>query len=70
MIRLIAFATFALAVATSAHAMSPVPLHQPDGMMTLVALSSACWIAAFGLFVIAYGSILTRPRPTRPGLAQ
>ena len=36
MIRLIAFAAFALAVATSAQAMSPVPLHQPDGMITQV----------------------------------
>ena len=35
MIRLIAIA-FALTVATSAHAMSPAPLHQPDGMITQV----------------------------------
>ena len=33
MIRVIA-AVFALAIATSAQAMSPVPLHQPDGMTT------------------------------------
>ena len=40
MIRLIAVAaTFALAVATSAQAMSPAPLHQPDGMITQVACS-------------------------------
>ena len=32
MIRLIVFAAFALALATSAHAMSPPPLHQPDGI--------------------------------------
>ena len=36
MIRLIAFAAFALAVATSAQAMSPTPLHQSDGMITQV----------------------------------
>ena len=36
MIRLIAFAAFALAVATSAQAMSPAPLDQPDGMITQV----------------------------------
>jgi hypothetical protein len=36
MIRLIAFAAFALALATSAEAMSPAPLHQPDGMITQV----------------------------------
>ena len=35
-IRLIVFAAFALAVATSAEAMSPAPLHQPDGMITQV----------------------------------
>ena len=40
MIRLIAFAAFAFAVATSAQAMSPVPLHQSDGMITQV--RSAC----------------------------
>ena len=36
MIRLIAVAAFVLAVATSAHAMSPTPLHQLDGMITQV----------------------------------
>jgi hypothetical protein len=36
MIRLVAVAAFALAVATSAQAMSPVPLYQSDGMMTQV----------------------------------
>ena len=35
MIRLIAV-VFALAVATSAQAMSPAPLHQADGMITQV----------------------------------
>ena len=34
MMRLIAIAAFGLAVATSAQAMSPVPLHHPDGMYT------------------------------------
>ena len=36
MIRLIAVAAIALAAATSAQAMSPVPLHQADGMITQV----------------------------------
>ena len=36
MIRLIAIAAFALALATSAEAMSPAPLHQPDSMTTQV----------------------------------
>src|SRR5258705_12365681 len=37
MIRLIAADALATAVATSAQAMSPAPLHQPDGMTTQVA---------------------------------
>jgi hypothetical protein len=37
MIRFIAAAAFAFTVATSAQAMSPAPLHQPDGMTTQVA---------------------------------
>ena len=37
MIRFIAIAAFALAFATSAQAMSPAPLHQPEGMTTQVA---------------------------------
>ena len=36
MIKFIAFASFALALATSAQAMPRVPLHQPDGMTTQV----------------------------------
>ena len=42
MIRLIAVAAFALAVATSAQAMSPAPLPQLDGMVTQVA--AACGV--------------------------
>ena len=37
MIRLIAFAAFALAVTTSAQAMTVAPVHQPDGIITQVA---------------------------------
>ena len=37
MIRLIAVGGFALAVATSAQAMTPAPIPQPDGMITQVA---------------------------------
>ena len=37
MVKLIAAAAFALAVSTSAQAMSPAPLHQPDGVTTQVA---------------------------------
>jgi hypothetical protein len=39
MIRLIAVAGFALSVATSTQAMTPVPIPQPDGMITQVALA-------------------------------
>ncbi len=38
MIRLIAVAAFALAVATSAEAMTPAPIHQPGGVITQAAL--------------------------------
>ena len=41
MIKLIAVA-FALVAATSAHAMSPAPLHQPDGMITQVREGCGC----------------------------
>jgi hypothetical protein len=37
MIRLIVFAAFALAVATSAQAMTVAPVHEPDGMIAQVA---------------------------------
>jgi hypothetical protein len=37
MLKLIAVDAFALAFATSAQAMSPAPLNQPDGMTTRVA---------------------------------
>jgi hypothetical protein len=37
MIRLIAVAGFALAVATSAEAMTPAPIYQAEGMITQVA---------------------------------
>jgi hypothetical protein len=38
MIRFLAFAAFALAVTTSAQAMTVAPINQPDGMITQVAL--------------------------------
>jgi hypothetical protein len=37
MIRLIAFAGFTVAVATSAQALTSAPIHQPNGMITQVA---------------------------------
>jgi hypothetical protein len=38
MVRLIAVSAFALALATSAQAISPAPLHQLDGLTTQVAV--------------------------------
>jgi hypothetical protein len=40
MIRLIAFAAFALALTISAQAMPVAPVHEPDGMVTQIA--AAC----------------------------
>ena len=51
MIRLISVA-FVLAVATSAQAMSPAPLHQPDGMITQV--REACGAVGYGLMAFAW----------------
>jgi uncharacterized protein involved in response to NO len=35
--------------------------------MILLALSAVWWMAAFGLFEIAYGPMLPTPQPTRSG---
>ena len=45
MIRLLISVALALAVATSAEAMSPAPLHEPDSVITKVrkARQPACW---------------------------
>jgi len=37
----------------------------PDDTMVLLSMSASCWIAAFGLFEIAYGPMLLTARPTR-----
>ena len=42
MIRLLISVTLALAVATSAEAMSPAPLHQPNGMITQIRQARQC----------------------------
>ena len=45
MIKLIAIAAFALALATSAQAMSPPPLHHSDGMTTEARVPRRCpWL--------------------------
>ena len=42
MIRLMISVAFALAVATSAEAMSPAPLHEPDAMITQIRKARPC----------------------------
>ena len=42
MIRLLISVAFALAAATSAEAMSPAPLHEPDAMITQVRKARQC----------------------------
>ena len=42
MIRLMVSVAFALAVATSAEAMSPAPLHEPDARVTHIADGQPC----------------------------
>jgi uncharacterized protein involved in response to NO len=39
----------------------------PEAMMTLLAMSGVCWIAAFGLFEIVYGPMLLTRQPARSG---
>ena len=51
-LKVITFAAFALAVATSAQAMSPVPLHQSDGVITQV--REACGAGRYELMVSAW----------------
>ena len=42
MIRLLISVALALAVATSAEAMSPAPLHEPDAMITQIRQARQC----------------------------
>jgi uncharacterized protein involved in response to NO len=39
----------------------------PEAMMSLLAISGVCWIAAFGLFEIVYGPMLLTQQPVRSG---
>jgi hypothetical protein len=61
MIKLIAFAAFALAITASAQAMTVAPVHEPDGMITRVAM--ACG-AGMKLMVSAWPE---RPFATNAG---
>ena len=63
-------ATVALYVLIGLAAVTRVAAPWASGaMMLLIALSGICWIAAFGLFEIVYGPMLTGPRPARPTTA-
>ncbi|MGB8363838.1 MAG: NnrS family protein [Rhizomicrobium sp.] len=61
-------ATVAIFVLINAAAITRVCASWNTGyMMVFLALSAGCWIAAFGLFEIAYGPLLLRRKPTRSG---
>ena len=56
MVRLVAVAAIALAAATSAQAMSPVPLHQADSMITQVRNCGPGQVQSGGKCVLRYGA--------------
>ena len=41
----------------------------PEFLIELLALAAACWIAAFGLFLLVYGPMLLTRRPSEAGRA-
>ena len=65
MIRLIAVAGFALAVATSAQAMTPAPIPQSDGMITQVRLGCGVGRTMVGGPGVARTTIRQTPRAVR-----
>jgi hypothetical protein len=67
MIRLIAAAGFALAVATSAQAMTPAPIPQPDGMITQVRLACGPGRTRVGGVCVARTTIRHTRRAVRRG---
>lgn len=59
-------ATVAIFVLINAAAITRVAASwNTDDMMILLALSAACWMAAFGLFEIVYGPMLLTQQPMR-----
>jgi uncharacterized protein involved in response to NO len=59
-------ATVAIFILINAAAITRVVASwRPGEMVIFLALSAACWIAAFGLFEIVYGPILLTRQPTR-----
>ena len=65
MIRLIAVAAFALAVATSAEAMTPAPIHHPGGVITQVALGCGLGRTRVGGVCVARTTIRHARRAVR-----
>lgn len=65
MIRLIAIAGFALAVATSAEAMTPAPIPQADGIMTQVAYGCGPGRTRRGGFCVARTTVRHARRAVR-----
>jgi hypothetical protein len=65
MIRLIAVAGFALAVATSAEAMTPAPIHQQDSMITQVAYACGAGRTRVGGVCVARTTIRHARRDVR-----
>ena len=67
MIRLIAVAGFVVAVATSAQAMTPAPIPQPDGMITQVRLGCGLGRTRVGGVCVARTTIRHTRRMVRRG---
>jgi hypothetical protein len=65
MMRLIAIAGFALAVATSAEAMTPATIQQPDGMITQVAYACGLGRTRIGGICVARTTIRHERRMVR-----
>jgi hypothetical protein len=67
MTRLIALAGFALAFATSAQAMTPAPIPQPDGMITQVAVGCGAGRTRVNGVCVARTTIRQTRRAVRRG---
>jgi len=67
MIRLIAAAGFVMAVATSAHAITPVPLPQSDGMISQVRLGCGPFRTRVNGVCVARSTIRHTRRMVRRG---
>jgi hypothetical protein len=65
MIRLIAVAGFAFAVATSAQAMKPAPIPQPDSMITQVAYGCGPFRTRIGGVCVARTTVRQTRRAVR-----